>query len=90
MHILCRIIPHVFGRNRPTVIDDMGILKKVSLSKMLVQLQLTDNRYQELELVDALGDMVCSSLLDACDSRSHIAFRTGSRLETYICYDWQR
>ena len=33
--MLCRIIPHVFGRNRPTIIDDMGILKKVRPSKTL-------------------------------------------------------
>ncbi|KAG1757989.1 poly polymerase catalytic domain-containing protein [Suillus lakei] len=35
------IIPHVFGRMRPTVISDQDILKR------------------ELNLVDALGDMVC-------------------------------
>ncbi|EMD41273.1 hypothetical protein CERSUDRAFT_127918 [Gelatoporia subvermispora B] len=39
------IIPHVFGRNRPRVINDITVLK------------------QELELVDALGDMEVASKL---------------------------
>ncbi|THH26583.1 hypothetical protein EUX98_g7607 [Antrodiella citrinella] len=43
------IIPHVFGRNRPTVIDSAVLLKRAAL--------------QELDLVDALGDMEIASKL---------------------------
>jgi hypothetical protein len=58
------IIPHVFGRNRPTVIDNLPTLKKVH--EHAIFRGQANTTFQELELVDALGDMVrlCQSLHD--------------------------
>ena len=52
-----RIIPHDFGRQRPIVIDDTILLKKV-MSIIIAKTWNSNIGPQELELVDALGDMV--------------------------------
>jgi len=36
------IIPHIFGRNRPTVIDNMNLLKRVQFSFQLPRPQFVN------------------------------------------------
>ena len=54
-----RVIPHVFGRNRPTVINNMTLLKQVPVIRLITAIKILIRMFvQELDLVDALGDMV--------------------------------
>jgi hypothetical protein len=60
-----RIIPHSFGRNRPIVINTEPLLKKVrsvAIDSLRLLVRLTQEIFlhvcQELNVLDALGDMV--------------------------------